>query len=1153
MELKKLDLYGGLSLVSFDFDKYISNLSQIPMTSNDFSYLKNFLSHVNQEWNLTKKAKSIKIDPKILPESEIAWDMGERVEKLIRLPGISDFIYNNMFKYSREKLALKTLDAIIDGHFGKFTLEKTANIAVRTALAILTEAVTIASKKGISQVQIRHFPNHSPYLSIFFAGPIRAAGGTESGLILVYADYIRKRLGLNKYQILQNNQENEINRFIEELRINEREGNKFQFKVTDLQVKTVLKNIPIEINGESDTKQEVMINRDLTRIKTNRLRGGALRVINDGLIGKAPKLSRLISDLNIEGWNWLQEIQDLKKKDIKKGNPIHEVIAGRPIFSDPDKKGGFRLRYGRSHITGLSAVGIHPAIFPLLNYFLVPGTQIKIDSPGKAAIVLPVNNLSPPIIKLKNGSVVLVKSENIAQNLVKDLDKILWLGDILISLGDFQENNQKLKASSYVEEWWIQDLKQELNRKKTQSYPNSIQINSDRMSQILNGVSPTFEESLSLSNFFQIPLYPKFLHRWMNIEVSDIINLLLSVPSLNNSSQDQIILPQDDIIKNILESILMPFTITKKSIIISGNEAKLLKFFSSCKKKLNVKDSHIKENPLDFLYFYTGIKFYDIIGTTIGVRMGRPEKAYKRDMKPPSHGLFPVGNYGGTIRDIFKIIKQNSIISVETINRICKNCDKNCLGIYCDICKTETQQQFYCKKCNIKTLTIKCPQCNIESSLSIKKPVPLEKLINEAIQICGFQPNLLKGVSNLFNSKKIPEKIEKALLRSKHDLSIYKDGTIRFDITNAPITAFKPSDISLTKNQAKLLGYSISSESDLAPIKIQDIIIPEVAAAHLFKVSRFLDDLLQKIYNLPAYYNLKSQKDLIGKFIVGLSPHTSVGVIGRIIGFTKTQVLFAHPMWQAAKRRDCDGDADSIMLLLDCLLNFSKEFLPSSMGGEMDAPMFLTPIIIPLETDSQVHNIELCDVYPQKFYTSTLTESNLDEVSSLVPWLKNRIHTKHQYAPINETFSGSELSITQSQSTYTSLKTMEDKIHAQLTLSKQINAVDDKIVVNSIIQNHLTPDLQGNLRAFNTQTFRCKKCNRIHRRPPLTNKCDVCNGHLINTVHQKSVIKYLNLIKKLLNQYSDDIYLNERISILEKQINLTFNSHIQEKNLLNYM
>ena len=27
------------------------------------------------------------------------------------------------------------------------------------------------------------------------------------------------------------------------------------------------------------------------------------------------------------------------------------------------------------------------------------------------------------------------------------------------------------------------------------------------------------------------------------------------------------------------------------------------------------------------------------------------------------------------------------------------------------------------------------------------------------------------------------------------------------------------------------------------------------------------------------------------------------------------------------------------------------------MGGEMDAPMFLTPIIIPLETDSQVHNI----------------------------------------------------------------------------------------------------------------------------------------------------------------------------------------------------
>ena len=92
MELKKLDLYGGLSLVSFDFDKCISNLSQIPMTSNDFSYLKILLSHVNQEWNLTKKAKSIKIDPHTLPESEIAWDMGERVEKFFQFTLVVEYL-----------------------------------------------------------------------------------------------------------------------------------------------------------------------------------------------------------------------------------------------------------------------------------------------------------------------------------------------------------------------------------------------------------------------------------------------------------------------------------------------------------------------------------------------------------------------------------------------------------------------------------------------------------------------------------------------------------------------------------------------------------------------------------------------------------------------------------------------------------------------------------------------------------------------------------------------------------------------------------------------------------------------------------------------------------------------------------------------------
>ena len=41
----------------------------------------------------------------------------------------------------------------------------------------------------------------------------------------------------------------------------------------------------------------------------------------------------------------------------------------------------------------------------------------------------------------------------------------------------------------------------------------------------------------------------------------------------------------------------------------------------------------------------------------IGVRIGRPEKAAPRQMKPPTHVLFPISDKGGPTRDLLKSIK----------------------------------------------------------------------------------------------------------------------------------------------------------------------------------------------------------------------------------------------------------------------------------------------------------------------------------------------------------------------------------------------------------------------------------------------------------------------------------------------------------------
>ena len=62
-------------------------------------------------------------------------------------------------------------------------------------------------------------------------------------------------------------------------------------------------------------------------------------------------------------------------------------------------------------------------------------------------------------------------------------------------------------------------------------------------------------------------------------------------------------------------------------------------------------------------------------------------------------------------------------------------------------------------------------------------------------------------VKELINQDRIAEPFEKGLLRQKHGLTVFKDGTVRFDATNSPLTHFKPSWIGTPISKLKELGY----------------------------------------------------------------------------------------------------------------------------------------------------------------------------------------------------------------------------------------------------------------------------------------------------------------------------------------------------------
>ncbi|MEM1551817.1 MAG: DNA polymerase II large subunit, partial [Candidatus Bathyarchaeia archaeon] len=335
-------------------------------------------------------------------------------------------------------------------------------------------------------------------------------------------------------------------------------------------------------------------------------------------------------------------------------------------------------------------------------------------------------------------------------------------------------------------------------------------------------------------------------------------------------------------------------------------------------------------------------------------------------------------------------------------------------------------------------------------------------------------------------------------------------------------------------------GNPLTSPEQICELKIQDVIIPIKCAEYFVRVANFVDELLVKVYGLPAYYNVRNIEDLIGHLVIGLAPHTSVGILGRIIGFTSLNVCYAHPVWHSAKRRDCDGDEDALMLALDTLLNFSRVFLPAQIGGIMDAPLLLISVVNPKEVQRQAHDFDVAEAYPLEFYQKTLEKAEAKHVSPLVDLIEYRLGTEAQFEGYHFTVPVSNINMGNEESSYKRFKTMVEKLNGQLALAEKIEAVDAKKVALKVLTKHFIRDIAGNLRAFSMQGFRCKSCNKRFRRLPLRGKCPTCGGELTLTVYRGGIEKYLEAAEHIIKKYDLPRYYSQRILLVREEINSLF-------------
>ncbi|MFQ6064548.1 MAG: DNA polymerase II large subunit [Candidatus Bathyarchaeia archaeon] len=1120
----------------------------IEMSEEHKRYISSLEDKLSDVYEIAKKARKRGLDPALSPEPQVAKDLAELVEGLVGPRGVAESIRELSRRMPREELAFKIAEEIVYGKFGHMEAPEAAEQAIRTALAILTEGITAAPLQGVARVAIKHNPDRTRYLAIYYAGPIRAAGGTEQALTLVVGDFVRRILGLDRYKPTPR----EIGRFVEEIRLYERAVSRFQYHVSDEELTRAIQSIPVEVTGTQSNPVEVSSFRNLSRIETNRLRGGALLVVNDGVVGRSAKVWTIVEKLGIEGWDWLKNVREIKKK--RSVGFMEDVIAGRPIFSFPSSRGGFRLRYGRARNTGLAAVGLHPATMMALQGFLAAGTQLRVEGPGKAGVVLPVDAIEPPIVRLRDGSVVRVSSQNFKE-IENEIDKILFLGDILIGFGDFLYTNKPLLASGLTEEWWREELrvaiKQGFNG-DLEGAPAAAKVPRTRLEELLRDPfanKPSAEEAVSLASALKVPLHPYFTYFWSNISLEELRQLrrwlLASQCKIENEVVTEVVGVMEDSVKALLERICVPHGVVETGIRIDGGDAHV---FAVC---LGLRSPERKigqgKSVLQNIEQLSGISVRRKAPTLVGARMGRPEKARRREMTPVVHVLFPAGMAGGSRRDLVRAANKG-IVEVELVKRRCPRCHEFSFRVWCEKCGVKTVLERSCPRCGRRVKESSCPVCKVATRSYEKQTVNLRELMDAACRKLKFPaPELVKGVRGLMNETKTPEILEKGILRARYDLSAFKDGTIRFDATNAPLTHFKAREIGVSVDRLTQLGYShdcyrepLVSSDQVCELRVQDVVIPLECAEYFVRVAGFLDDLLEKVYGLHSFYNVKGIEHLVGHLIVGLAPHTSVGILGRIIGFTPLNVCYAHPLWHSAKRRDCDGDEDALMLALDTILNFSKEYLPTQIGGIMDAPLFIIPIVNPLEVQRQAHEVDVASAYPLEFYEKTLQSVPSRNVRGLIDLVEHRLNTEAQFEGFHYTIPVSDVNMGNRESMYKRLARMTEKLSSQLKLAEKIEAVDARTVARKVLTTHFIRDIMGNLRAFTTQGFRCRSCNRRFRRPPLQEKCPKCGGALAMTVHRGGIEKYLDAARELIQKYELSDYYAQRLTLVEDEIRSLF-------------
>jgi len=1140
-------------------------------------YFKRLVRDVKKEYVIANEARAKNLDPVDKVEVPLAMSLAEKSVGLVATiyPQLGGNVSKRILELEEEygqldpAVSFKIAEEVAKEKFCKFeSLLQAIDAGVRIGFSYTTLGVVASPIEGYTELKLGKTKEGKDYFIAYFSGPIRSAGTTASCLVLMIIDYLREIFGFAKYDP----DEIEVKRYVtENTDFHERITN-LQYFPTEEEMEFLAKNIPIQIDGDPTESKEVSNYKDLARVETNFIRGGMCLCFSEGLAQKAQKGYRLYKSVKdrgfqMTGWDWLDGYIELHKKretgtEDTEATYIKDLVAGRPVYGHPSKPGGFRFRYGRSRVSGFSSVSIHPATMGISNDFLSSGTQLKVEKPTKGCIITSCDDIDGPIVKMKNGSVKRVKTLEEARKLYKEVGEIIYLGDILFPLGDVINRNFELLNAGYVEEWWEAELRKKLD------------VTGEDFENVCRSkFNVSFEEAVKISEKYSIPFHPRHIFYWTQVSAEDffwLMDWLQNGVWRGNKEKGKLVLPYSKFVqekfkkgKRALELLGVEHEVVMDNVVLSDDAKSFLMNLGIEKfeegfilKEISnriISDNKGKGDVLEIVNNLCNFKIKDKAGTWIGARMGRPEKAKLRKLTGSPSVLFPIGEEGGRFRSVQEAVKVGYVRSDFPVYKC--GCGNETIYKLCEKCGEETKKMYWCNECRELSAS-KCKEHEKVRSYYRRK-IDTKHFFEKAIEHLGIEkfevPELVKGVRGTSSEEHDFENLAKGILRSKHNLCVNKDGTVRYDGTEIAITHFKPKEIRTSVKKLKEMGYirdiygkDLEVDDQILEIMPHDILLPSCPVTQdekgddvFLNITKFVDEELEKFYKMPKYYNLQSQEDLIGHLAACMAPHNCAGVIGRIIGFCDLQGLVASPYMHAAMRRDCDGDEAAVMLLMDVLLNFSRKFLPAHRGGRQDAPLVLNAHIRAGEVDDQILDFEVCSSYPLKLYEMAEEGRHSSEIK--IETVKSRLKEGGcPFTGIGFTHNSSNFNKSVVNSSYKILPTMKEKVENQMDLVKKIRAVDTDDVARLIIERHFIRDIRGNLRKFAQQQFRCVACNEKFRRPPLSGICTKCNGKIIFTISEGSIKKYLEPAINLAETFAISEYTCQCLNLAKMYIESIF-------------